>query len=1538
MKRFFVFLFVLTSTVIFAQSYFYDDTVAYDWIEIRNTGTQVSWDNNCTYYPDDDDKVVVNIGFDFYFGCQVFNQVTIMTNGLLQFGADTGLHRYYSNQCLPVTSNPPTYSGCTTQQPDLFIAPYWDDLNLSVGGAVYYETRGTAPNRIFIIEWYRVPHYYNSGAYTFEVILYESTGDIKFQYNSRDTDGSSATIGVEIDNNDYTEYSCNTTSVSRGSAIMFYNVCLPWADYRFDECYPESGSQEVIDSQRDFDGTLYNVNTVDDGVVCKSMDFTQDSTSDYVSLPNTVLDGAENVSVSFWIKTTYTGGQAVVSAANSTVTYGNEFLIYFSSSTRLYLYIKGSYTYTTVNDIADGQWHHFTIVRDGTTANFYQDGSLIAQRTNAPGGALQVDPGGLIIGQEQDSVGGGFQQSQDCQGLVDELIFFRKALSSADVQNIYNNQLNGNNWDGSTRTCPNCNPIADWHLDECFWNGTSGEVLDSSGNGYNGTANGDAFTSQALLCYGGNFDGDGDYVEIPANSNLEPTEKLTISAWIKKSVASTTGLQNIFTNGGWFRSLRLSDNNVLFQLRIDGTDQYLYSSTQITDTNWHHIVGVYSGNEMRLYIDGNLDATLSVSGTLDTGNASHIIGGEYGGYYFNGQIDEVMVFETSLSSSKVSELYNNQLSGLNWDGSSRTCTVCTADIEYRMDECLWDGTANEIIDSSGNGHDAQSQNGANVDTTDFILCRSGDFTGDNYALLSGASYNLSLPYTITCWIKFPFDPTSHNPIGSYGNVYILGSINGTGDILIFYMQNSTVYWGIYDNNGNITSNILGDNISGWHMIAAVESATGTKMYFDGNYVNSVSANTTGALQYLFTSSDDPSGQTIGALVDEFKIFGYALNDAQIANIYNNELSGLNYDGTSRTCNPCSNVAYIEITHDGSGIVCYPERVHIRICDSGGNTVTNYTGTITLTTSTGNGTWYSSYTGVTNDDPPQGTLTDNTSDDGQATYQFVAGDAGEVTLFLRDTHLETLTIYATDGTADSTGYDSGNLVFQASGFVFDSIANQISGKDFSVTVKAVGEDPDTGDCTILDYDGTKTITAYVIYQNPSSGSTDLLINGTSVSSTGTNISLNFTNGQCTFTANYPDAGQISIRFEDNAEGIVGDSNLFVVKPFGFYVSATGNPGASDANGAVFKKAGEQFELVVTAVNWQSADDSDNDGVPDSGADLSDNSITPNYSDTVNLTSTLVAPSGGANGSLSPTSITLSGGQGSDSTMTFTEVGIITVTATDSDYLGAGSISGVSGNIGRFIPDSFRFDSNTENPACSSIFTYGGQSFTVDVSISAINTNGDITQNYTGSFAKLDFSGLSFEAMVNSTTNGDGTLTVSSTTVSFSNGVSTFILPCVYDWSAEHNPENIGVKVTATDSDGVTGESISNYVPFRYGRLRVENGYAPSADQNLTLNVYAEYYQNGEYVVNTDDNCTTYTDSDISLSNYTGNLNSGETSIVSYTVISSGQGSITLSAPGVGNEGTVDLIFTAPSYMRFASGRATFGIYRGNDDIISWEEVF
>jgi len=55
---------------------------------------------------------------------------------------------------------------------------------------------------------------------------------------------------------------------------------------------------------------------------------------------------------------------------------------------------------------------------------------------------------------QQDNVGGGFDGNQDWEGIVDELLIFRRALSDSEIQTGYNNQNAGKNWDGSSRTCP----------------------------------------------------------------------------------------------------------------------------------------------------------------------------------------------------------------------------------------------------------------------------------------------------------------------------------------------------------------------------------------------------------------------------------------------------------------------------------------------------------------------------------------------------------------------------------------------------------------------------------------------------------------------------------------------------------------------------------------------------------------------------------------------------------------------------------------------------------------------------------------------------------------------------------------------------------------------------------------------------------------------------------------------------------------------------------------------------------------------------
>jgi hypothetical protein len=59
----------------------------------------------------------------------------------------------------------------------------------------------------------------------------------------------------------------------------------------------------------------------------------------------------------------------------------------------------------------------------------------------------------FFVGQETDD-GSTFNASQDWEGLVDELMIFRKALTDSEIQTGYNNQNAGNNWDGSARTCP----------------------------------------------------------------------------------------------------------------------------------------------------------------------------------------------------------------------------------------------------------------------------------------------------------------------------------------------------------------------------------------------------------------------------------------------------------------------------------------------------------------------------------------------------------------------------------------------------------------------------------------------------------------------------------------------------------------------------------------------------------------------------------------------------------------------------------------------------------------------------------------------------------------------------------------------------------------------------------------------------------------------------------------------------------------------------------------------------------------------------
>jgi hypothetical protein len=124
---------------------------------------------------DDDTYNSIPIGFTFYYDSSPYNEVAVCTNGWLSFDPTTGstAHGGYSPNNLATDED--------GMRP--FVTPLYGDL--LVNGDIYYETNGTAPNRIFTIEWNNVAADYmygDSNSVSFQVILYETTNTIQFVY------------------------------------------------------------------------------------------------------------------------------------------------------------------------------------------------------------------------------------------------------------------------------------------------------------------------------------------------------------------------------------------------------------------------------------------------------------------------------------------------------------------------------------------------------------------------------------------------------------------------------------------------------------------------------------------------------------------------------------------------------------------------------------------------------------------------------------------------------------------------------------------------------------------------------------------------------------------------------------------------------------------------------------------------------------------------------------------------------------------------------------------------------------------------------------------------------------------------------------------------------------------------------------------------------------------------------------------------------------------------------------------------------------
>jgi len=212
-------------------------------------------------------------------------------------------------------------------------------------------------------------------------------------------------------------------------------------------------------------------------------------------------------------------------------------------------------------------------------------------------------------------------------------------------------------------------------------------VADQSGNGHNGVCRQDQNTLRAptlvpgpnglgqALSFDGNF-----YVQIPNDPAFNLTDNITLAAWVSVD-AFTQAWQTMFCRGDWSWRLHRNGSTDFAAFHMNGLanasggDSY-GASGPTTDIavpkRWVHLVGTYkNGVGATLYINGSIEiANTGLTGLINTnGNDPVTIGAWINGgtlsRQWQGQMDDVRLYNRALSAADVAELYQFTLTNFN---------------------------------------------------------------------------------------------------------------------------------------------------------------------------------------------------------------------------------------------------------------------------------------------------------------------------------------------------------------------------------------------------------------------------------------------------------------------------------------------------------------------------------------------------------------------------------------------------------------------------------------------------------------------------------------------------------------------------------------------------------------------------------------------------------------------------------------------------------------------------------------------------------
>ena len=175
------------------------------------------------------------------------------------------------------------------------------------------------------------------------------------------------------------------------------------------------------------------------------------------------------------------------------------------------------------------------------------------------------------------------------------------------------------------------------------------------------TSGGDVFRDEYSLA----FDGTNDYVDCGSDSTLDfGTGDFAISSWFMIGGYTADGrLLSKFANPGdgntgYIINASTTNNKARFKLYDGGkTDLDIFSDSALSLNTWHHMVCTRDSATMKMYINGSLqtDTEDATGYDLDNTDGLALVGAN-----FDGNISDVAIYNSALSSSQVKTIYNGR--------------------------------------------------------------------------------------------------------------------------------------------------------------------------------------------------------------------------------------------------------------------------------------------------------------------------------------------------------------------------------------------------------------------------------------------------------------------------------------------------------------------------------------------------------------------------------------------------------------------------------------------------------------------------------------------------------------------------------------------------------------------------------------------------------------------------------------------------------------------------------------------------------------